>query len=352
MRQSRRVKLLLVALISASVACYLAVEWWKVALPDKLSEILSKFILTGIIILVAHLLDLLFLKQGLHDEIEAIVSKQMTLSDGANKRGLKHVYASREDAQSDILKSIREATKQIWIIAVVQKEHPNLEELLNQLKKKKPSQCTRRILLLDGCSPAAVIRTIMESPADAANSILNYHNSSEDETKKPGSDPYCNEAVYRHFEQNIRVISHYPQLQECIKFYDYTPLCLLVIAENTAFYQPYTFGSHGDDASLERLTGMNMPIFRFEAYTGPKVANHQDTFSVLVSHAERIWDTSDITYELRSDETVRKKEIESAFNLVKARIEIVYEAIHKTKKDRQRKGTLNRTAKQKEERTL
>jgi hypothetical protein len=155
-----------------------------------------------------------------------------------------------------------------------------------------------RVLLLDALRSPAVFRAFLEGQTQTRQ----FKEMAERErtrrrsrdSAKPLKDPYFLQTIYSTFERTLKALweemQGNPAYRMAVRYYAHTPLCWLVIADDTAYYQPYTFGrkegaSRSDAKS--RTVGDQMPVFKIQ-----REAN-ADTFGVLEDHFRKLWLTSD-----------------------------------------------------------
>jgi hypothetical protein len=76
-------------------------------------------------------------------------------------------------------------------------------------------------------------------------------------------------------------------LAEVTRFYRHSPSCWMVVADDVAFYQPYTLGRSPSENRAHPSLGEHMPVLEWQKQQG----GH--TFLIVEDHFRRLWETSD-----------------------------------------------------------
>ena len=220
---------------------------------------------------------------GLNTDVQETIKSQeaLNLFDSATTCGLKKIYNGRGKVTNDVRKDIDNATQRIWLLGVGLSEKLGLVELLPTLEQKI-KDVDVRILLLHALSIPALVRTFLEITPKAFQSII----ASID--RKPPSEPYFEQQLYRSFRTTTSELNNHTIFNAAVRFYRHTPICWLVIVDDKAYFQPYTFG-RGKTYTPDNLTlGPLMPVFKFHAQ--PNTDN--STFDILEDHFNKLWITS------------------------------------------------------------
>jgi len=107
----------------------------------------------------------------------------------------------------------------------------------------------------------------------------------------------------------------------------------LVIIDDTAYFQPYTFG-RGKTADQKNLTlGPLMPVFKFQKQDEAST----ETFSILEDHFKKLWSTTDtdllhVGARIRNQDAILKQ----IFRNRKDWFSHVYEVLSKAAEDRRK----------------
>lgn len=195
--------------------------------------------------------------------------------------GLSKVYEFRNDnSVEDITKDMEGAKESVWLLGIglcdtFEVTDPKVIEMLN---RKISAGVKVRILLLDGFRSSAIFRALLESDTETSRRIV------EARRRLPNfDDPYLAHRLFANFETNCDKLTQGLNDQAVVRFYPHTPSCwLAIIDDNTAYYQPYTFG----DISADPRVGFQMPVIKLQGATTP--------FRILQDHYNKLWMTSDV----------------------------------------------------------
>ncbi len=196
--------------------------------------------------------------------------------------GLTNIYCSRKDVKGDIYDAIENAEKRVWLLGITFSENIHLDELLSTLNGKLARGLDVKILLLDALRSSAVFRTLLESAPHEAAKIINSDRAKTQAT----DDPYFHQRLYSDFTHVCDRLKGYSNIGTAVRFYSHTPTCWMMIVDNTAHFQPYTFGQSTSRHLSNLCTGANMPVFKFQMQPNGK------PFEILEDHFRKLWLTS------------------------------------------------------------
>lgn len=261
----------------SSVALYIVLPRYWHSIP----EIIKHLLLVFSAIMCVHIMEYAYLWWEIFGHIRDILKETLQathqlieenrvslekslqatnqLIGSASTCGLTSIYSSRKIIKGNIYDAIENAGKRIWLLGITLSEGIRLDELLSILKEKTIDGADVRILLLDVLQDAGVFRTLMESDAREAAGIVGA-----DRKVIHPTDPFFHQRLYSDFAHACNRLRCYPDVGERVRFYIHTPICWMVIADDTAHYQPYTFGRTVSQRSTKRCFGDNMPVFRFQ----------------------------------------------------------------------------------------
>jgi hypothetical protein len=280
----------------------------NVSKTERLWDLAEKLLMTICAVLIIHLFDQMYLMdeviQNTQDALNTVVDKHIHLIGSADSCGIADIYSNRLDARANIMEDIEEAKSRVWLLGVGLNVRINVKGLFSQLRDKKNAGVDVRVLMLDAFRSTAVFRTFIESSKDQVERIINYY---EKLCKQGVSDPqmknvYFSATLCNEFESTCRALDQTPELEPCVKFYAHTPTCWLVITEDKAYFQPYTFGarppilggSQGSDIhnthTSDETIGDLLPVFKFQSH------KNTSTFKVLEDHFLKLWATSDCSH--------------------------------------------------------
>jgi hypothetical protein len=218
------------------------------------------------------------------EQMVEVSAKFNDLVQSATSCGLDLVYSNRKKADQDVWQAVGEARDRIWLLGIAFHEGLNLERLRAQLKRKLSDNARfdLRIMVLDSLRSPAVFRSLLESAAQTRTNIVSFH--------RPAGvtvDPLFTQPLHAHISQAFHHCND-EQLKDRVRFYGHDPLCWLVIADNTAFYEPYTFGTPKNRDG--HCLGPCFPVFRF------KQGSTDDPFYILEDHFKKLWATSPVRF--------------------------------------------------------
>ena len=209
---------------------------------------------------------------------------------GAAAGGVSKIFPSRHDAEAEVHEAFKSATRRLWIIGIGLSQVFNLADHLNSIEQRirearqLHKRFDARILLLDALTSTGVFRSLLESSGEKAEEIVSTSRQFGDE--RP-DDPYFNEQLYHDFKNAWSRFRGRPEIDNTVRFYGHAPSCWLFIADDTAYFQPYTFGAPKNSTKTgASAIGPLMPVFKFE---GPTIR----PFQILENHFERLWSTTD-----------------------------------------------------------
>ncbi len=203
---------------------------------------------------------------------EAVVKPSLEL-------GLTHVYESRN---KEVVRTLREdiegARRRVWLLGISLSDIFDIAdpEVTRLLSRKVGEHVDVSILLLDGFRSPALFRALLECDAETAHKII-----TAERRKLNRKDPFLEQKVFENFERAYEALARDPNFETAVRFYGHTPICWLAIVDDTAYYQPYTFG----DISADREVRLKMPVTKLKRRT--------TTFRILEEHFNRLWVTSD-----------------------------------------------------------
>ena len=253
---------------------------------------------------------------------------------GAAACGITQVFLTREEARKDVLAAVRKASRRIFILGIGLSQVFSLPQNLSTIEKKielaenTSSTFDARILLLDALTSTGVFRTLLETRGDKIEQILNASRYVGQETR---DDPYFNQQLYRDFVNAWTGFKGNSRIADIVRFYAHTPTCWLVMADDTAYFQPYTFGSSPNADEHDGAIGPLMPVFKFE---GGKRCR---PFKILEDHFEKLWQTTNTDlFHVRARDPEAQ---DTLFNIFHSRgdwLRQVYAVLHQPGRERRR----------------
>lgn len=137
------------------------------------------------------------------------------------------------------------------------------------------------------------------------------------------TDPFFHQRLYSDFTHACDRLQSYPNVSATVRFYTHTPICWMMIVDNTAHFQPYTFGRSASKHQVGLCIGDNMPVFKFQMQPKGK------PFEILEDHFLKLWQTSNL--DLSNIETKianRNTIMRNIFNSHSSWFKHVYEVLY------------------------
>ncbi|TVM00509.1 MAG: hypothetical protein CV087_14195 [Candidatus Brocadia sp. WS118] len=236
--------------------------------------------------------------------------------------GLTNIYCSRKDVKSDVYDAVENAEKRVWLLGVTFSENVHLDELLSTLNEKIAKGLDIKILLLDVFQETAVFRTFYESTAHEVEKIINT-----DRTKTLSTDdPIFHLRLYSDFAHTFDRLQNYPYIESAVRFYAQNPTGWLMIIDNMAHFQPYTFGRSASQRSSNLCVGAHMPVFKYQMQQSGK------PFEILEDHFLKLWLTSCVDlFHMESRIADRNRIIKETIDSHASRLKYVFDALHASK---------------------
>lgn len=271
-------------------------RWWDLA---------EKLLMTICVVLIVHVFDQVYLMDEVTKNTEqvlgSVVGQHVHIIGASDECGIADIYINRLAAKEKLNSDIDEAKSRIWMLGVGLNVRVNVKGMFSALEDKKKAGIDVRILMLDAFRSTAVFRTFLESSKDQVERIIDYY---EKLGTQGISDPqkknsYFSSTLCNEFEATCRALDQTPKLAPCVKFYAHTPMCWLVITDNKAYFQPYTFGKGARKKDSSNAIGIHrtatgddtigdsLPVFKFQSH------KNTSTFATLEDHFLKLWATSD-----------------------------------------------------------
>jgi hypothetical protein len=291
-------------------------------------EIIKHLLLTLMAIMGVHFLERAFLWKEIadwnKDSLTTVLQESNELVKEADVCGLKKVYPSREQAKNDVIDAVKNAKKRVWLSGIGLSQKINLHHNLTGILKEKISSASTfdiRILMLDALRSTAVFRTFLESSGSEVKTMLDSH--LRDENNPPAESRYFYQPLYTDFHHGYSSLKSVPELKAAIRFYAHTPICWLIIADDVAFFQPYTFGRIAGSKQKDRTIGHLMPVFEFHR------ESDQPTFEILEDHFRKLWLTSNTDlFHIGAINKDRDRIVHKIFKNRAAWLKHVYTSLH------------------------
>ncbi len=236
--------------------------------------------------------------------------------------GLTNIYCSRKDVKGDIYDAVENAEKRVWLLGVTFSENIHLDELLSTLNEKIAKGLDIKILLLDVFQETAVFRTFFESAAHEIEKTINT-----DRTKTLSTDdPIFHLRLYSDFAHTFDRLQNYPDIESAVRFYAQNPTGWLMIIDNMAHFQPYTFGRSASQRPSNLCVGAHMPVFKYQMQQSGK------PFEILEDHFLKLWLTSCVDlFHMESRIADRNRIIKETIDSHASRLKYVFDALHASK---------------------
>lgn len=333
-------------LIRMAIACFffLIAVTLNILLPrywQNIPEVVKHLLLLFSAIMCVHLIEYAYLWWEIFGHIRSILKETLQathqlidnnrnslenslqttnrLIGSATTCGLTNIYCSRKDVKGDIYDAIENAEKRVWLLGITFSENVHLDELLSTLNAKLARGIDIKILLVDALRSSAVFRTLLESTAYEAAKIVNADRAKTQAT----DDPYFHQRLYSDFTHVCDRLKSYQNIGTTVRFYTHTPTCWMMIIDNTAHFQPYTFGQSASKHPSNLCVGVNMPVFKFQMQPNGK------PFEILEDHFQKVWLTSDVDlFHIEARIADRNRVIKDVFDSHSSWFNHVFEVLH------------------------
>lgn len=291
-------------------------------------DLAKHLLLTLMAIMGVHLLERAFLWREIthwnQDSLTTVLQESNALVKAAETCGLQSIYPSREKAKSDVMDAVRTARERIWLLGIGLSQKINLNHHLISIIKDKLKDDNKfevRILMLDALRSTAVFRSFLESPGVDVKSIIEVN--LRDGNKPPIDNPYFHQQLYTDFQHGYSSLKSASELKASVRFYAHTPVCWLVVADDTAYFQPYSFGRAVGNEQIELTIGHLLPVFKF------KRESDYRTFEILADHFNKLWLTSNTDlFHIGALITDKERIVHDIFKKRSERFKHVYGALY------------------------
>ena len=252
------------------------------------------------------------------NSIEKSLQTSNQLIGTASACGLTNIYSSRKDVKGDIYNAIENAEKRVWLLGITLSENVHLDELLPTLNEKITGGIDVKLLLLDALQDSAVFRTLLESAAYEAVKIINTNR-----TNPQSTDPFFHQKLYSDFTHACDILQSYPNVGATVRFYTHAPTCWMMIVDNTAHFQPETFGQSPIKHPSNLCIDANMPVFKFQMQPNGK------PFERLEDHFLKLWLTSNVDlFHIEARIADRNRIIKDIFDSQSSWFKHIFEVLH------------------------
>ena len=248
---------------------------------------------------------------------------------------LLNIYPLRnEQVYRDLRNDIEKAQRRVWMSGVGLSVVVRLNDLLPLLVKKSNEQFPDlrklqiRLMLLDAVRTPAVFRTFLESSNEEFQEFL----AADQRQSRKGINehPYFKHQLFLDFNTAYNMLDQIPTLKDAVRFPPHNPNCWLVIVDDVAYFQPYTFGGKTDIEQGILSIGHLMPVFKFQA------GAQTDVFSILEDHFNKLWATTDVDlFHIGAHLADRVHSIALMFRTRKECFKNVYGALHPNRKSQE-----------------
>jgi hypothetical protein len=277
------------------------VGWYS----EKLVGSVWGHVLEGaLFLLLIHAMEKVFfwkeLSDTVEDRMEKVAKRHDDLLGKVLSCGIEYVYINRKEAATEVADAMKNAKKRIWLLGIAFSKKVTVNSLLTpqssalvKYMEGKNRDFDLKILLMDPLRSPAVFRGFLESQPATVKEMIDF-----DRPGDVGRDPlFQPHTLYREIEQTLASVREHQILRDAIRFYAHDAACWLVIADNVAFYEPYTFGSPRSERS-GRCIGEFLPVFRLRGPVGKgyDATESAEAFHIIEDHFAKLWITSDVDF--------------------------------------------------------
>jgi hypothetical protein len=196
-----------------------------------------------------------------------------TLSSAAASCNLTGLYQSRVDIKDEIFDAIMNAKEKVWIEGITLCEDIRVEELLPWLSHKVSTNVDVKILLINGLRSPAAFRSFLRSSVESVERIV----VGTDRNKPVYHEPFFTQQLYSEFAGACASLSGYPQLLSKVRFYAHNPACWMIVVDDKAYFQPYTFRFRPNHKNQVPNPTLTLPVLRFHKNSEKKQLTLRDS---------------------------------------------------------------------------
>lgn len=266
-------------------------------------ELLNHVILVVLAAVLVHLIDRSVIFKEVIQENKLVIDDLMKRNDfllAATKgAGIVNIFKSRKEVQEEVTKAVLDGKRKIWLLGVGLNEGFDLDAMIPVLRHKKKDHVDIRIMMLDAFRSTSVFRTFLENDPEMIDDMIADFDRADGQFT--GNETYFTTDLCRKFVSICRKLERSHELIADVKFYAHTPICWMVMVDDTVYFQPYVFGAaqqtiggngvkkvgrNRSGPSQPESIGDLMPVFAFKEKASP-------TYDILNLHFRRLWSTSD-----------------------------------------------------------
>ena len=185
---------------------------------------------------------------------------------GAHASGMENVFIDRHLAAQRMIEEIQRS-KRVWIQGITLGAFFNDSDIANVLKKKIQKRTDGddiRVMLLDPDCEQARLRAYREFILNS-NNVITFDDFCNDKYE----DSTLKKDLRRTLEK-IRMIVPTDANPNVMKKYSTAPHMFVVICDNAAFVEQYTYGKVAEsDTYKEVILGSDMPLIEYEKRIDP-----------------------------------------------------------------------------------
>lgn len=221
---------------------------------------------------------------------ELRTTAERTATSSMRSAGIEKISATRAELTVEIVSAIRNAEKEVLMIGVALHDTLNRQNLAPLLARKCDAGVGVRLLLLDPVRTAAVFRSIVETQPHRVLDALSFRKTDHSRDKHP----YFDLPLYNRFTQSFKKIEDNPGLKNRVRYYGTSPLCWMIVADDTVFYKPYVYSRtkqqrEGHDKAFDPMPVL---VCRRTSEEGKALCQH------LIEHFNVVWASSLVTHDM------------------------------------------------------
>jgi len=261
------------------------------------------------------------------EQLDEAVRTWSGLYPPASECGITRVYTCRANATEDVLRDIRAILADktsdkhtLWMLGVSLSKDFALKDLQDDLRQIVDAGKTDlKILLLDPYRSPGILRTILESSRKEVKYILDFD---REKRRDFGNDPLIRQPLFAEWDGACRRLEQAGKFELNTRIYGHYPTCWLIIVDDVAYFEPYTFG-RGPERQEGESIGSDMPVLKFQRQPGGK------PFHILLDHFDKLWLTSDLDlFHLKARRGDHPEILRKIFKVRLAWLNKVYDALY------------------------
>lgn len=224
------------------------------------------------------------------ESLKGVLTDASDIYRSARQIGIEAIFPNRKAAAPAILDAIRHARRRALFVGICLSEDVNFDSVQRCLHESSSDRYHEgpygledlRVLMLDPLCAAAIFRALLENPGAKFDGML------EEPFVVHG---YFDLKLYARADAVITELHFDEEIpDDKVRFYRASPPAWIVIVDDTAFFEPYSFAEAKDKKRFDTCPGAEMPVFRVSR--SREEADKPSFLEILEQHFETVWKTA------------------------------------------------------------